>query len=168
MIDFESQSARILLALAGGRSGMDAARCARAFSHLGTAARIQREIRRALARHRLSDLQFAILVLLLQAGLESVPVSKLASHAGVSRSSTTVALDNLEGVGFASRLRDRLDRRVIQVRITAAGSDKAQRAIDDYLGAVERAARAAGLERQAGNPMTGEPRGAHAKHAVPR
>lgn len=102
-------------------------------------------IRRALARHQLSDLQFAILVLLFEVGPEPIPMAILADHAGVSRTAVTDALDALEASGFATRARDRRDRRVIQVRITAAGREKTDQAINDYLGAAEHAANIEGL-----------------------
>lgn len=133
MIDFESQSARTLLALAGGRNGIDAARCSLAFAHLGAAERLRGCLRRALARHRLSDLQFAILVLLLAAEPDSVPMAVLAHRAGVSRSAVTDAFDSLDASGLASRARDRGDRRIIHGRITAAGREKIDKAIGDYL-----------------------------------
>ena len=133
MIDFESQSARTLLALAGGRNGIDAARCSLVFAHLGTAERLRRCLRSALARHGLSDLQFAVLVVLFEIEPESAPMAVLANRAGVSRSAATDALDTLEALRLASRTRDHRDRRVIQVRITAAGRAKVDRAISDYL-----------------------------------
>lgn len=133
MIDFESQSARRLLALAQGRNGIDAARCSLAFAHLGLAKRVRCCLRSALARHQLSDLQFAILVLLFEAEPEPIPMAILADQAGVSRSAVTDAVDSLEASGLASRGRDRSDRRIIRGRITAAGHEKIDRAIDDYL-----------------------------------
>lgn len=140
MIDFESQSARTLLALAGGRNGSDAARCSLAFAHLGSAERLRGCLRGALGRHRLSDLQFAILVLLFAAEPESVPMAVLADQAGVSRSAVTDAVDSLEVSGLAIRARDRGDRRIIHGRITAAGREKIDKAIDDYLSVATQAA----------------------------
>jgi len=64
MIDYESQAARTLLAIAGRQNGIDAARCGLVFAQLGTAARLRNRLREALARHQLSELQFATLVLL--------------------------------------------------------------------------------------------------------
>lgn len=133
MIDFESQSARRLLALAGGRNGIDAARCSLTFAHLGIAERLRCCLRSALARHHLSDLQFAILVLLFEVEPEPIPMTVLAHQAGVSRSAVTDAVDSLEASGLASRTRDRGDRRIIHGRITAAGHKKIDKAIDDYL-----------------------------------
>lgn len=167
MIDFESQSARTLLALAGGRSGIDPTRCELAFAYLGAAARMHCGVRRALARHRLSDLQFAILVLLFAVEPEPIPMAILADHAGVSRSAVTDALEGLEASGFATRARDRRDRRVIQVRITAAGCEKTDQAINDYLEVAERAANIEGLERWYGDRTEGQPYGVRSNFPVP-
>lgn len=141
MIDFKSQSARTLLALAGGRTGIDAARCALVFAHLGTAERLRRCLRSAVARHQLSDLQFAALVVLLALEPEPIPTAVLAEHTAVSRSAMTDALDKLEALGFATRTRDRRDRRVIYVRITLAGRETVDEAIDNYLRAAADTAR---------------------------
>ena len=133
MIDFDSQSARTLLEFAGGRNGIDSARCSLAFAHLSTAERLRSGLRGALARHGLSDLQFAILVVLLAVEPEPTPMAILANRTGVSRSAVTDAFDGLEATGLASRARDRRDRRLIRGRITAAGCEKIDKAIDDYL-----------------------------------
>lgn len=136
MIDYESQSARTLLAIADRRGGAGAARCRLVFDHLAAAARLRRSLQRALTRHQLSELQFATLVVLSEAEPEPVPMAVLAEHAAVSRPAMTESLDKLEAQHWASRSRDRNDRRSIQVRITAAGREKVDRAIDDYLRAV--------------------------------
>lgn len=133
MVDFESQSAHTLLALAGRRNGVDVARCSLAFAYLGSAERLRYCLRSALGRHRLSDLQFAILVQLFAAEPESVSMAVLAHHAGVSRSAVTEAFDGLDAAGFASRARDCSDRRIIHGRITAAGRERVNKAMDDYL-----------------------------------
>lgn len=138
MIDHESQSARILLAIADRREEIDAERCHRAFAHLAMIARLRARLNDTLARHRLSDLQFAALVVLFEIEPEPIPMAVLAEHTSVSRSAMTEALDKLEAHHLASRTRDRCDRRVIQVRITAAGRAKADQAIDDYFEVITR------------------------------
>lgn len=132
MIDHESQSARMLLAIAERREKIDVERCCLAFAHLAKTARLRARLSDTLARHRLSDLQFAALVVLIEIQPEPISMALLAEHTSVSRSAMTEALDKLEALHFASRTRDRYDRRVIQVQITAAGRAKADRAIDDY------------------------------------
>ncbi|MBI2510981.1 MAG: hypothetical protein HYV96_03325 [Opitutae bacterium] len=133
MIDFESQSVRTLLALASAQRGIDSACCALAFDHLSTAERLRCCLRNALARHRLSDLQFAILVLLFAVEPEPVPMAVLARRSGASRSAVTDAFDGLVASNLAGRDRDCRDRRIMRGRLTAAGSQKADQAINDYL-----------------------------------
>lgn len=140
MIDYDSPSARTLLAIAGRRVGIDVTHCRLAFAHLGAAARLRRAIQATLTRHRLSELQFAILVVLFENEAKPIAMAVLAKHAAVSRSAVTDALDSLEALRFASRARDHGDRRVLQVRITAAGREKVDEAINDYLHSVMQAA----------------------------
>ncbi|PTY08736.1 hypothetical protein DB347_03960 [Opitutaceae bacterium EW11] len=139
MTDFESQSVRTLIALATRRTGIEPASCALAFASLGAAERLRLRLRRALASHRVSDLQFSILVSLFDAQPASIPMAVLARHAAVSRSAVTDAFDDLVGAGLAERFRDSEDRRIIRGRITAAGRERADQAIDDYLRAVTNA-----------------------------
>lgn len=140
MIDFESQSALTLLALAEERPEIDTTSCARVFSYLRRADRVRNDLRDALTAYRLSNLQFAILLLLYSVDPESVPMAVIARKAGVSRSATTSAFDSLVGSGLASRDRYGHDRRVIGGRISTAGKQKTQQAISDYLRAAVGAA----------------------------
>lgn len=136
MIDFESRSAHALLALARQRNGIYSASCARAFAHLHAAERLRRGLRRVLARHQLTDLQFALLVLLLASEADPIPMAVLARDAGVSRTAVTDAFDTLEAAGLALRIRDGRDRRIIYGQITAFGRAKINQSVDDYLRAV--------------------------------
>lgn len=133
MIDFESQSAHTLIALAGRQGGSESALCQLAFARLGAAERLRGNLHSALARHQLSDLQFAMLVLLFEAEPKPIPMAVLANHAGVSRAAVTNALDSLEISGLAIRTRDLCDRRVIPVALTEAGRKRIEPAIGDYL-----------------------------------
>jgi DNA-binding MarR family transcriptional regulator len=133
MIDHESQSARTLLAIAERRAGVDVRRCRLAFHDLSMAARLRRRFQDTLTRHQLTDLQFAILVVLLEIEPEPIPMAVLARQTGASRSAVTDALDDLETLQLAKRTRDCSDRRVIPVRITAAGRERIDQAINDYL-----------------------------------
>lgn len=133
MTDYEAQSAQTLLAIAARHGEADAARCRLVFARLASAARMRRGLQHALARHRLSELQFATLVVLSEAGPEPVPMAVLAGHCGVSRSAMTESLDKLEAQHLAERTRDRRDRRILQVRITASGRERTDQAINDYL-----------------------------------
>jgi len=136
-----SFAVRVLIAIAERRKGIDAARCRLALLHLETATPLRRSLRGALARHHLTDLKFAILVILFSTEPEPISASVLAEHAEVSRASITDALDQLEALELLTRVRDNLDRRVIYVQITLAGQELIDAAINDYLRAAENAAR---------------------------
>jgi len=143
MIDYDSPAARTLLAIAGRRIGIDVALCRLAFVHLGAASRLRRGLQSTLTRHRLSELQFAILVVLFENEAKPIAMAVLARHAAVSRSAVTDALDSLEALRFASRAREHGDRRILLVRLTAAGRKTVDQAINDYLHCVMQAATSA-------------------------
>jgi len=129
----ESLALRMLVAIAERRIGLDAARCRLAITHLETAALLQGSLRRVLARHHLSDGQFAALVVLFSTEPEPISTAVLAEHTAVSRASMTDTIDKLEALRFAARTRDDLDRRVTYVRITPAGQEAIDATINDYL-----------------------------------
>jgi DNA-binding MarR family transcriptional regulator len=133
VIDYESPSAHTFLALARRRSEADAARCGLVFAQLGAAARLRNRLREALTPHDLRDLDFATLVVLFAGEPEAIPMAVLAEQTAVSRSAMTDTLDTLERLQLATRTRDRSDRRILRVRITAAGREAIGRAIGDYL-----------------------------------
>jgi DNA-binding MarR family transcriptional regulator len=134
-----SFAVRTLVTIAERRKGVDAARCRLALLHVDSAMLIHRCLRGALARHKLSDLQFAVLVILFSTEPEALSASVLAEHASVSRSAITDTLDKLEATKLLTRSRDEFDRRVIYVRITSTGQEIIDRAINDYLRAAEEA-----------------------------
>ena len=51
-------------------------------------------------------------------------VSKLAEKMEVAPSAITVMVDRLENHGFVNRVRDKVDRRVVNVELTTAGEEK--------------------------------------------
>jgi DNA-binding MarR family transcriptional regulator len=134
-----SFAVRTLVDIAERRRGADAARCRLALLHFESATLIHRALRRALAGHSLSDLQFAVLVILFSTEPEPLSASELAEHAGVSRSAMTDALSRLEDGGLLVRTRDEFDRRVVYVRANPAGLETVDRAINDYLRVAEEA-----------------------------
>ena len=136
-----SFAGRTLITIAERRRGIDGARCRLALLHCETARLLHRSLRRALAPHKLTDLQFAVLVILFSTEPEPIAASVLAEHAAVSRAAITNALDKLEALQFVSRARDDSDRRIIYVRITPAGQEAVDAAINDYLQAAADAAR---------------------------
>jgi DNA-binding MarR family transcriptional regulator len=136
-----SFAVQALISIADRRKGIDAARSRLALLHAETATLLHGSLRRALARRGLSDLQFAVLVILFSTEPEPLAASVLAEHAAVSRASITDALDKLEARHFVTRIRDDADRRVTYVRITATGQDMVDVAVNDYLHAAAEAAR---------------------------
>lgn len=128
-----SFAARVLVSIAERRLGTESLGCRLALLHSESAVFIHRCLRRALLRHRLSDLQFAVLIILFSTEPEPLSASVLAEHACVSRPAITDALDKLEAAQFVTRSRTELDRRISFVRITPAGQVAVDRAITDYL-----------------------------------
>ncbi len=86
-----------------------------------------------LAEYRLSDLKFAVHVVLLTRDPAPCPPADLAQHASVSRSAITDALDQLAAQKCIVRTRDPHDRRSIYVRLTAPGRKTLDRALTQYL-----------------------------------
>jgi DNA-binding MarR family transcriptional regulator len=136
-----SFAVQALISIAERRKGMDAPRSRLALLHAEIATLLRGSLRRALTRRGLTDLQFAVLVTLFSTEPEPLMASVLAEHAAVSRASITDALDRLEARHFVTRTRDDADRRVTYVRITAAGQDTVDVAVNDYLHAAAEAAR---------------------------
>lgn len=132
-----SFAARTLVMIAERRKGVDASHSRLALLHIESSTLIYRQLRRVLTRHKLTDLQFTVLVILFSTEPEPLSASVLAEHAVVSRSAMTDAIDRLEAARFLTRSRDEFDRRVTYVRITPAGLDAIDRAINDYLQAAE-------------------------------
>ncbi|MBI5692300.1 MAG: MarR family transcriptional regulator [Verrucomicrobia bacterium] len=143
-----SFAVRTLIDIAARRKGIDDTRCRVALLHFETATLLHRSLRRALKPHKLTDLQFAVLVILFSTEPEPISASVLAEHAAVSRAAITEALDKLEALQFATRARDDADRRVMYVRITAAGQETVDAAINDYLRTAEVATRYVGPAAQ--------------------
>lgn len=135
---------RTLATMAGRRKEPDAARGRLVFAHLDAAMQLRDRLREVLSRHRLSDLQFATLVVLLALEPQPPSTAAIAGHTQVSRSAMTEALDKLEALEFVTRIRSRRDRRVIHVQITKRGREAINAAIEDYLDAAAHAARLIG------------------------
>ena len=136
-----SFAVQALISIAERRQGIDAARSRLALLHAEIATLLHGSLRRALARRGLSDLQFAILVILFATEPEPLAAAVLAEHAAVSRASITEALEKLGERHYVTRTRDDADRRVTYVRITPTGQDIVDVAVNDYLHAAAAAAR---------------------------
>lgn len=136
-----SFAVRTLIAIAERRKGVDAARCRLVLLHCETAKLLRRCLRSALERNHLTELQFAALVVLFSTEPEPLPASIIAEHAAVSPVSVKDAVDRLESLRLVRRTRDYADRRILYVRITPAGQETVDTAINDYLRAAAGAAR---------------------------
>lgn len=117
----ESLAAHALIAIARQREGFDAERCRLVLEHLDTSVMLHTAIHQALAPHKLSELQFGVLVVLFSLDPDPIGSADLAVHTAVSRSAITDALDHLEERKLVTRTRDSADRRMIYVRLTSEG-----------------------------------------------
>jgi len=133
----ESLAAHALLAIARQRQGFDAERCRLVLEHLETSSAVHAAIHQALAPYRLSELQFGVLVVLFSLDPDPIGSADLAVHTAVSRSAITEALDSLEARKLVTRTRDTRDRRVIYVRLSAAGREVVEPATLGFLQAVQ-------------------------------
>ncbi len=124
---------RTLLAVARQRPGFDEKRCRLALDCLVTGQAVRGALQTCLHQSGLSELRFAVLVILFALEPNATTAADLASHAGVTRSSITEALDGLQAHNFIRRQRDSVDRRAIYVRLTKAGRALAEEALLAYL-----------------------------------
>ncbi len=137
----ECLACRTLLSAARQRKGLDPARCKLVFEHLDTALTVQTALHRTLAEYHLSELQFAVLVVLFALDPDPVSPADLADYTAVSRAAITDALVRLESLALVSRARDEADRRVFHLHLTDAGRTTTDAALVRYLSAVGNVAR---------------------------
>lgn len=133
----ESLAAHALIAIARQREGFDAEHCRLVLEHLDTSAMLHAAIHQTLAPHRLSELQFAVLLVLFSLDPDPIGSADLAVHTAVSRSAITEALDHLEERKLVTRMRDTRDRRVIYARLTPAGRELVEPATLGFLQTVQ-------------------------------
>lgn len=69
----------------------------------------------------LNDHKFTVLSILFAQAPEPSLATELARAAGVTRASMTDLLDDLERRSWIARIRDRADRRIIRIHLTALG-----------------------------------------------
>lgn len=84
------------------------------------------------ASHQLSSGRFFVLLLLHRAERGPVTPADLAERAGVTRATITGLLDTLERDGLVRREDTPADRRMMHVRLTAAGQGYIERVLPDY------------------------------------
>ncbi|PTY05247.1 hypothetical protein DB347_17435 [Opitutaceae bacterium EW11] len=95
------------------------------------------DLQRVMRPLGLSDVKFGTLLSLYAlAPTPSNPVD-LAYHAGVTRSSMTDVLDQLEGCGWIQRQRFLEDRRVVHVTLSGDGRAQVEKAIGVFFHEVE-------------------------------
>jgi len=137
----ETLAAHALIAIARQREGFDAERCRLVLEHLDTGTMLHTAIHQALAPHRLSELQFGVLIVLFSLDPDPIGSADLAVHTAVSRSAITDALDHLEERKLVTRTRDSVDRRVIYVRLTNEGRALVEPATLSFLRIVQNVTR---------------------------
>lgn len=84
---------------------------------------MRREMELRMARHGLTDAQWKPLWML-QQGRAGTPV-ELARESGIDAGAMTRMVDRLVAKGLVERLRSETDRRVVNLRLTAAGEEAA-------------------------------------------
>jgi DNA-binding MarR family transcriptional regulator len=82
----------------------------------------QREVTALLKPHDLTPAQYNVLRILRGAGAEGLPCGEIGARMVTRDPDITRLLDRLEKRGLTTRARSGDDRRVVQVRITDAGS----------------------------------------------
>lgn len=137
----DSLAARTLLDVARQRKGNASELCRVVFEHIDTTATLHAAIQGALSPFQISELQFAVLVVLHSLDPEPVSAADLATYTAVSRSAMTEALDHLERSQLVSRTRDERDRRVLRIALTPEGRTTAEPATQAFLHSVTEATR---------------------------
>ncbi len=132
---------RTLLEAARQRKGNAAELCRVVFEHLDTTSVLHAAIHQALAPFQLSELQFAVLVVLHSLDPEPVSAADLATYTAVSRSAMTEAIDHLEQLQLVSRARDERDRRILRMTLTPGGRTTAEPATRAFLQSLTTATR---------------------------
>lgn len=128
---------RTLINIAERRSGIDSIGCRLALLHFETSTLLHRSLYGALARHGLTDVQFAVLVVLFSTEPDAIAASVLTEHAGVSASAAGKAFESLEALKLVRRIRDKNLRHPLCVQITDEGQDAVDAALRDYLQVAE-------------------------------
>ncbi|MGC4072971.1 MAG: MarR family transcriptional regulator [Nibricoccus sp.] len=124
---------KTLLRIARQSDEADEARCALLLSLVTTGRAMRNELQRFLTTQGLSDLKFCALIVLHALDPEPSTPADIAHHTDVTRSAITDVLDQLEKRRWISRRRDRADRRIIYVHLTATGREELGRLIPLFL-----------------------------------
>ncbi len=119
---------RTLLAIARQRPDYDELRSHALLELLATADAVRTKVKLRLQGLSLSELQFAVLVVLLALDPEPVLPTTLATHTSASRGTMTEILDHLLARGCIERQRSKEDRRSYLITLTETGRDLTDRA----------------------------------------
>jgi DNA-binding MarR family transcriptional regulator len=128
MIKRDNLVFRTLVSIARHRPGMDEERCEALMDLIAVAEETRSTLRQALHSLELTEVQFAILMVLLALDPEPVFPASLADHSGVSRASITESVDQLHALGFSARQRSSADRRNWLITLTPEGRRIADKA----------------------------------------
>ncbi|NCB42645.1 MAG: MarR family transcriptional regulator [Clostridia bacterium] len=69
---------------------------------------------------------------------EGVTISDLSAHSQITKAGVSQMINALEDKGFVERFRSKNDRRLVYVRITEAGDKSLKKALQQFLGDLER------------------------------
>lgn len=101
------------------------------FKTLSLAANIDRDCANQLSVYGLSEGRFVLLFILYAAG-ESIAPKQLAEQAGITRATVTGLLDGLEREQLIERHANVVDRRALNIELTAKGKLIAKQAFDQH------------------------------------
>ena len=105
-----------------------------AFLHLlRTSTEIFEAFRALLARHKISQGRFTVLILLNRDPERPVNLADLAERSRVTRATMTGLIDTLERDGLVNREHSAGDRRMLLVRLTGTGRTFLDEILPDYL-----------------------------------
>jgi DNA-binding MarR family transcriptional regulator len=131
------------------RFGLDEAHCLFVLELLQTGVLTRDALRKSLVPFGLTEVKFSILVTLFTLDPDPAMEADLANHAGVTRPSTTYALNDLQEQGLVVRVRSTVDHRVVNVHLTKKGHTMIDAALRHYLQAAEQLARFVDKDAQA-------------------
>ena len=111
----------------GKRHAFDSRRQEAFLNLIRTADVLSSQVEHLLRAHSLSSATYNVLRIVRAGGSEGVPCSTISSHLITQVPDVTRLVDRLERDSLVTRQRSEGDRRVIRVRITAAGRRKLDR-----------------------------------------
>lgn len=132
---------RTLVAMARQRPEFDEYRCRALLVMILVTDEVHALVQRELRPLGLTEVQFAVLIILLSLDPEPVLPSTLAAHSCVSRASITGVIDRLLALRIAARQRSKSDRRNRLITLTKTGRAMADRAAVQFLRALTSVAR---------------------------